>query len=122
VVKCLKSIDLTKFGAPQRVVLKSMRTQLFQPFMDSAQASTIQQSLQALEQRQLALPCLLFITSHRPFAFVVSQLLYVLAPLAAIVGLRAWQDWATLLSEPAGVAWLEQTLADPAFDQYDADT
>ncbi len=87
-----------------------MHTQLPQTLTSPTQAATIQPSLQALAQRELALPCLLFVASHRPCAFVVSQLLYVLAPLAAILGLPAWQAWAALLSEPVGVAWLEQTL------------
>ncbi|CAN5784341.1 hypothetical protein BH10CHL1_BH10CHL1_22820 [soil metagenome] len=89
-----------------------MPTQTAQPVADPVQASTIHQSLQALEARALILPCLLFVASHRPCAFVVGQLLYVIAPLAALLGSQTWQDWAGLLSEPAGVTWLEKTLGD----------
>ena len=68
-------------------------------------------SIQTLAQRELTLPCLLFVVSHRPCAFVAGQLLYLLAPLAAIVGQSTWQDWAALLSQPDGVVWLEKQLA-----------
>ena len=67
-------------------------------------------AIQTLAQRELTLPCLLFVVSHRPCAFVAGQLLYLLAPLAAIVGQSAWQDWAALFSQPDGVAWLEERL------------
>ncbi len=87
-----------------------MRIPTSQPFTGPVQAATIQQSLQVLEQRELILPCLLFMASHRPCAFVVSQLLYMIAPLAAILGLQTCQDWAVVLSEKDGAAWLEQTL------------
>ncbi len=110
-----------KNGAPERIALKFMTTQLSQPLRHPHQALTLLPSLQALEQHELALPCLLFVASHRPCAFVVSQLLYVLAPMAAILGVRAWQAWAALLSEPGGVAWLEQRLADTALAANDAD-
>ncbi len=76
--------------------------------------TSFDQSIQTLAQRELTLPCLLFVVSHRPCAFVVGQLLYVLAPLAAILGQPVWQDWAALLSQPNGAAWLEQRLADAA--------
>ena len=68
------------------------------------------QSIQMLARRELTRPCLLFVASHRPCAFVIGQLLYLLVPLAAILGQTAWQDWAALLSQPDGVAWLEERL------------
>ena len=105
------SIESAKIAGSQNSV-ESMHTQASQPFTVPAQAAPIHQALQALEQRELVLPCLLFVASHRPCAFVVSQLLYVVGPLAAILGLQTWQDWALVLSEPDGAAWLEQTLTD----------
>ena len=79
--------------------------------------TSFDQSIRALAQRELTRPCLLFVVSHRPCAFVVGQLLYLIAPLAAILGQSAWQEWAALLSQPQGAAWLEQRLAEAAAEQ-----
>jgi len=67
-------------------------------------------ALHALNRRGLALPALCLVASHRPLAFVASQLLYGVAPVAALLGQPACNAWAALLSDPAGVAQLEQCL------------
>ncbi|MFN8488543.1 MAG: hypothetical protein U0350_13165 [Caldilineaceae bacterium] len=74
----------------------------------------LEQVVQTMAEYNLALPCLLFVVSHRPCAFLTGQLLYVVAPLAALLGFSACQEWAALLSQPEGVLWLEQALTNVA--------
>ena len=52
----------------------------------------------AARRRQLLAPLLLYVSSHAPLAFVAGQALYVVAPLAALLGWRAPQGWAGQLS------------------------
>lgn len=68
--------------------------------------------LNALQERQLGQPVLLFAAGHRPLAFVLGQCLHGLAPLAEIVGWDGCSAWATLLSHPDGAAFLEESLHD----------
>lgn len=105
-------------GSQSRVEI--MPIQVAQPFADRTQAATIERSLAALEQRELILPCVLFVASHRPFAFVVGQLLYMVGPLAVILGWQVWQDWAAVLSEADGAAWLEQALTERVYAHDDS--
>lgn len=70
----------------------------------------LERTAQTLAEYNLALPCLLFVMSHRPCAFMTGQLLYVIAPLAALLGFSGCQAWAALLSQPEGVQQLEQAL------------
>lgn len=72
---------------------------------------SFEQTVQTLAESDLALPCLLFVVSHRPCAFMASQLLYLIAPLAAMLSVSACQEWAALLSQPEGVRQLEQALS-----------
>lgn len=65
---------------------------------------------QHLEEQQLLTPALCFVTSHQPLAFVAGQLLYLLAPLASLLGRPTWNEWAALLTEPAAFACLEGAL------------
>ncbi|HMN27549.1 MAG TPA: hypothetical protein PKE45_05280 [Caldilineaceae bacterium] len=65
-----------------------------------------------LVRRDLLTPALLLLTSHRPLAFVVSQLLYLLEPLAALAGQQRLQPWAELLSDPDRLAEFERLLAE----------
>lgn len=67
----------------------------------------IRQTIDAMMQRQLGLPALLFVASHQPLAFVVGQGMHLVAPLALLWGITSWGAWATLLSHPAGPAQLE---------------
>ena len=71
---------------------------------------TIQQSVTALARRQLLAPALLYAAGHRPLAFVAGQSLALAAPWAALLGIPAVDDWATLLSDPAGPDALETAL------------
>ena len=70
-----------------------------------------------LARRELLTPALLLLAGHRPLAFVAGQLLYGLAPVAALFGLAGCQDWARLLSHPHGAAQLQQALEDAASDR-----
>ncbi|NJN80865.1 MAG: hypothetical protein HC802_00255 [Caldilineaceae bacterium] len=70
----------------------------------------IERTVQAVARRALALPALLFLTGHRPLAFVVGQLLYVLDPCASLLGWRGGAEWAALLSDPAGPELLAASL------------
>lgn len=63
-----------------------------------------------LADRELATTALLFLTGHRPLAFVTGQLLHVAAPAATLLGIDRCTTWATFLSDPAGAARLEQAL------------
>jgi hypothetical protein len=53
-----------------------------------------------VHRRQLTMPLLLLLASHRPLTFVTGQLLYALAPLGALLGWESASDWAALLSAP----------------------
>ena len=70
----------------------------------------VQQTLHAVEERQMGAPALLFFAGHRPLSFVLGQLLYAAAPLVAMAGWTGCGDWAAILSDPAGPAALEDTL------------
>ena len=65
----------------------------------------------ALERRGLAAPALLYLAGHRPLAFAAGQLLALVAPLAAALGLNGTMKWAHLLSAPEGVDHLQAALA-----------
>jgi hypothetical protein len=63
-----------------------------------------------LHRRQLATPLLLLLASHRPLTFVAGQLLYLLAPLGALLGWVEIDAWAALLSAPDAHARLSASL------------
>ena len=67
---------------------------------------------------QLALPALLLLAGNRPMAFFAGQTLAAAAPLAGLLSLSGWDDWAALLSSCDGAAelesWLAQAAASPA--------
>mgnify|MGYP001821890278 CR=1 FL=1 len=69
-----------------------------------------QRIVQAITERELILPSAIFLTGHRPLAFVLGQLLYVAAPMAELMGWSGCSDWANTLSDPDGPAMLEQAL------------
>jgi hypothetical protein len=64
-----------------------------------------------VQRRQLTTPLLLLLASHRPLTFVTGQLLYTLAPLAALMGWAEAGDWAALLSAPDANQRLTELLA-----------
>ena len=72
--------------------------------------AAVDEAIDALRQRQMVLPALLFLAGHRPLAFALGQMLLVLQPLAAILGADGLAVWGTLLSQPAGPAALMQRL------------
>lgn len=53
-----------------------------------------------MQRRQLTNTLLLLLASHRPLTFVTGQLLYTLAPLAALLGWEGISGWAAYLSAP----------------------
>jgi len=54
----------------------------------------------AAQRRRMSTPLLLFAGGHAPLAFIAGQALYMVAPLAALLGWTAPQTWAELLSKP----------------------
>ena len=54
----------------------------------------------ALETREMQIPGLLFFASHRPLAFLVAQILYLVEPIAGLIGWQECAKWATILGEP----------------------
>ncbi len=67
--------------------------------------------VQAITKREMVLPSLVFLASHRPLAFVVGQMLYVASPMAGLLGWSGCNGWADILSDPEGPAMLEQALS-----------
>lgn len=63
-----------------------------------------------LKRWHLSHAVLLFLAGHRPLAFVIGQGLYLLTPFAELIGFGTAERFAQLLSQPEGVAWLEQAL------------
>lgn len=60
-----------------------------------------------LARRDLLTPALCFLACHRPLAFVTGQFLYLLEPLATLVGRPGLAAWADLVSDPHRLAELE---------------
>lgn len=76
----------------------------------------MQGRIEALARRRLLLPALLFLSAHRPLAFLAGQLLWMAQPVSGLLLLSpemqgALEDWAHLLSHPQGPLALEQVLA-----------
>lgn len=72
---------------------------------------SVDETLEAVRQRQMVLPALLFLDGHRPLAFLLGQTLLLIQPLAALLGLDRLGPWAELLSEPDGPSSLTARLA-----------
>lgn len=62
-------------------------------------------------ERELTTPLLLFLIGHRPLAFFAGQMLYAVAPLAALLGLPQTGAWAEWLSAPNAVQVVEAELS-----------
>jgi len=71
-----------------------------------------------LSQRGLLTPALLFAAGHRPLAFAAGQLLALVAPMAAVLGLPHMMEWAHALSTPDGVDRLQAALASKASQEH----
>lgn len=64
-----------------------------------------------IKQRQLILPSLLFLSGNQPLALISGQALHLFTPMLNLIAPNtAWKQWATLLSEPAGLAQLVREL------------
>ena len=66
--------------------------------------------LKSIRQHEMTAPAVLFLTSHRPLGFVLGQMLHVATPMADLLGWSGCDDWAVILSDPDGLATLEQAL------------
>lgn len=64
----------------------------------------------AIKGWQLTNAALLFVAGHRPLAFVVGQGLYLIAPVAELLGAEHVDALAQLLSREDGVEQLESAL------------
>ena len=73
-------------------------------------AGVTEKVLQSIRQHEMTAPVLLFLASHRPLAFVLGQMLHVATPMADLLGWSGCDDWADILSDPDGLATLEQAL------------
>lgn len=80
------------------------------PATESADALS-EPLVEALAQRGLLAPALLYATGHRPLAFAAGHLLALAAPLAAVLGFTNTMQWAHLLTTPSGVDRLHSALA-----------
>jgi|GEM_PF-2668063 len=66
--------------------------------------------LHFLAQRRMLLPALLFLSAHRPLAFVVGQALWLCSPFEMLAPATHLGDWAALLSHPQSGPVLEQMV------------
>jgi hypothetical protein len=55
---------------------------------------------EAARRRRMSAPLLLFVGSHAPLTFLAGQALYMVAPLADLLGWDAPHTWAARLSRP----------------------
>ena len=58
----------------------------------------------------MLLPALLFLSAHRPLAFVIGQGLWLSTPLELLLPEAGLGDWAALLSHPQSSLALERLL------------
>jgi len=73
-----------------------------------------QQFIDACARRRLIGPLLLFVAGHRPLAFALSQTLYVVHPLASLLGVEGCNALAIDLSAPDSARRLENALTQVA--------
>ena len=79
--------------------------------MDSALLTPgIRRTVQEIARRELATAALLFVAGHRPLGWVGAQALYLSAPVADLLGLAVWTEWANLLDQPDGLSLIEELL------------
>lgn len=72
---------------------------------------SVDETLEAIRQRQMVVPALLFLAGHRPLAFLLGQTLLIMQPLATLLGLSQLGTWSELLSQPDGPSNLTARLA-----------
>jgi hypothetical protein len=78
--------------------------------MSGSLTEQIIHTVKQLENRQLALPALLYLDAHRPLRFFAGQVLFAAAPLASLLGFDDIEDWAAVLNDPDAYAHLQQAL------------
>ena len=61
--------------------------------------SSAEAIVHAITERRMMTPFLLFLASHKPLAFAMEQLLYMVEPLAGLLNVSACSELAALLSE-----------------------
>jgi len=67
------------------------------------QATLIEALARRIEQAGLVAPAILFLESHKPFAFLASQLLWMADPLVSLIYRQGTSPLASLLESPAAV-------------------
>jgi hypothetical protein len=72
--------------------------------------------LERLARPPLDTPAALFLLGHQPLRFVAGQMLYLLAPMAELLGWRGWRPWAESLSRAHG-SWTLESLQRPPSQQ-----
>jgi hypothetical protein len=87
------------------------------PTAHTATTVDLELTARALADRELLTPALLLLAGHKPLAFVAGQVLYGLAPIAALLGAQSLQAWAALLSAPDGPAQLQRALEHATSDR-----
>lgn len=75
-------------------------------------SSSVCDMLDFVCERQMELPLLLLLASHRPLAFVAGQLLLLALPLTLLMPALPLRVWAEILSHPQGPTLLQRRLAD----------
>jgi hypothetical protein len=80
----------------------------------------IERTVQQLEDRQLALPVLLYLDAHSPLRFLAGQAVAAAAPLASLLGFDGVDDWAFVLNDAGAFAHLQQALNSAARTQQNA--
>ena len=74
--------------------------------------------LRFLADRRMLLPLQLFLSTHRPLAFVIGQGLWLCSPIDLLLPGVGVGDWAALLSHPRCGGLLEQLLDDTLRDGF----
>ncbi|MBX3052950.1 MAG: hypothetical protein KF753_15820 [Caldilineaceae bacterium] len=67
-------------------------------------------TLRFLARSRMLVPALLFVSVHRPLAFVLGQTLWLCSPAEILVPAARLGDWAALLSHPQSGLLVEKLL------------
>lgn len=74
---------------------------------------------QQIRDKSMLVPALLFLSAHRPLAFVAGQFLHGIDPLVGLFDVPQFSGIAELLSSPDGVQRLEELLHESAVETED---
>jgi hypothetical protein len=86
-------------------------TMMIPTIINAGTPRTLESFTSTVHRRQLTTPLLLWLMGHRPLTFISGQMLYVLAPLCALLGWEESSEWAALLSAPDANQRLTTMLA-----------